>query len=257
MTININKIDEIIKNTKYPLLLIISILYNENISDEQRYLVVKSFFKYHILIGIECDLSQIYNLENTSPLTYNFICDIYYILSKQLSILSNIVKFKKAYQNNKFWKLEINNMIINLKTIHKSFLCLFDASKGMCYFHSKLKGIINKNGYNYHINEMTERLKKTYNMFKMSFFTEYNIVLLSYYQFIDLTFENMIKYTEYIFIKINNIINHTINYLILYDNYRLQLFNILYNTSTIDIDINDVSSDIDPDDIPFILSLHA
>ena len=82
---------------------------------------------------------------------------------------------------------------------------------------------------------------------------EYKLVVLSYYQFVDLTFENIIKYTEYIFTKINNILNNIINYLILYDNYRVQLYNLLYNESDIDFNINDVDSDIDKDDIILII----
>jgi hypothetical protein len=253
MSININRIDDIIRDTEYPLLIIVNILNNNKISDEYKYVVMKSFYKHHILIGIECNLLQINNLENNAPLTYNLICDVYYIISKQLSILQHLIIFKNSYKNIKFWKLEIEDMIIYLKNIHKSFLCLFDCSKGTFYFHAKLKGIINTNGYNYHIEEITKRLKKTYDMFKMSFFNNYNIISLSYHQFIDLKFENMIKYTEYIFNKVNSIIIQNINYLILYNNYRLQLFNILYNVTNIDIDINDVNSDIDQDDIPFII----
>ena len=247
-----NEIDEIIKNTKYPLLMISNILNNNNISDKNKFIVIKSFFKYHILLGIECNLLDINNL---SPLVYNFIGDIYYIISKQLSILPNIVKFQKAYRNNIFWKLDILKMIEYLNNMHTLFLGLFDGSKGSLYFHIKLKGVVSPLGHNYHIEEMLSRLKKTHSMFKMSFFSEYKIILLSYYQFMDLTFENMIKYTEYIFTKINNIINHTINYFILYNNYRQQLHNILYTESNIDIDINDVNSDIDLDDLPFMMNI--
>jgi hypothetical protein len=250
---NINRIDDIIKDTKYPLLIIVNILNNNNITDEYKYIIMKSFFKYHILIGIECDLLQINDLEKNAPLTYNLICDVYYIISKQLSILPHLIKLKNSYKNIKFWKLDIDNMIIYLKNIHKSFLCLFDCSKGTFYFHSKLRGIVNTEGYSYHIEEMIKRLKKTYDMFKISFFNNYNIILISNYQFIDLKFENMIKYTEYIFNKINNIIIQNINYLILYNNYRNQLYNLLYNKSNIHIDINDVNSDIEQDDIPFIV----
>jgi hypothetical protein len=250
---NINRIDDIIKDTTNPLLMITSILRNKNILDKYKYIVTKSIFKYHIIVCIECNLLQITNLEIESPITYNLICDIYYIISKQLCILPNLIKFKNAYKNNKFWKLEIDKMIINLKNIQNSFLGLFDCSKGYFYFHAKLKGITNHSGYTYHIDEMIKRLKKVYDMFKMSFFNEYNIILLSYYQFIDLTFENMIKYTEYIFNKINIIINHNINYFILYNNYRIQLYNILYNNSNIDIDIMDVNSDIETDDLTFML----
>ena len=63
----------------------------------------------------------------------------------------------------------------------------------------------------------------------------------------------MVKYVEYIFTKVNNILVHNINYLMLYNNYRLQLYNLLYNTSNIDIDIMDVNSDIEPDDLSFIV----
>jgi hypothetical protein len=72
-------------------------------------------------------------------------------------------------------------------------------------------------------------------------------------QFHDLVFENKVKYTEYIFNKINNILTNNINYLILYENYRQQLINILNNNIDINIDINDVDSDIETDDLQFIL----
>jgi hypothetical protein len=245
-------IENIIKNTKYPLLMIYMILNNNNISDKYKFIVVKYFYKYHIMIGLENNLLMIDNIENTSPLTFNLISDIYYIVSKQLLIIPYILKFHKAYKNNKFWKLNIEDMILYLKKLHTSFLSLFDGSKGSFYFHVKIKGM--KDGNDYHLEEIKDRLKKTYDMFKMNFFNEYNIILISYHQFIDLSFENMVKYVEYIFTKVNNIIVHNINYLMLYNNYRLQLYNLLYNISNIDIDIIDVNSDIEPDDLSFIVS---
>ncbi len=248
---NINNIEQLIKNTKYPLLMVYYILNNNNISDNHKYIVVKFFYRHHIMTGIEHNLLNIDNLINIAPLAYNLIGDIYYIIAKQLSIIPNIKKFSHAYKNYKFWKLDIENMILYLKKLHTSFLCLFDGSKGSFYFHLKIKGM--KEGNNYHFEEIRDRLKKTYDMFKLSFFNEYNIILLSNHQFSDLTFENMIKYVEYIFVKINNIIIQNINYLILYNNYRLQLYNLLYNQSNIDIDVMDVNSDIEEDDLPFMM----
>jgi elongation factor P hydroxylase len=115
-----------------------------------------------------------------------------------------------------------------------------------------MKGM--KEGNIYHLDEIKKRLKKTYDMFKLAFFNEYNIILISHHQFIDLTFDNMVKYVEYIFNKVNNIIIHNINHLILYNNYRIQLHNLLYSILNIDIDIMDVDSDIEYDDLPFIVS---
>ena len=243
--------NNIIKDTKHPLLLIFNILNNNNIKDEKKYKTIKIFFIYHIIIAIEYNLLEIENLDSIAPLTYNLINDIYYIISKQLSILPHIIKFKKAYTNKNFWKLDIDNMIIYLNKLRRTFLSLFDCSKGAFYFHLRLKGLIHKN--NYHIEEINKRLKTVSSMFKLNFFNEYKIMAISNYDFIDLTFENMIKYTEYIFNKINIILSQIINYLILYNNYRLQLYNILYTELNIDININDVDSDIDDDDIKLII----
>jgi hypothetical protein len=240
----------IIRETQYPLLLIFNILNNNNIKDEKKYLTIKIFLQYHIIIAVEYDLLEINNLEENAPLTYNLISDVYHIISKQLNILSHIILFKKAYINIKFWKLEIEQMIIYLNKLHNTFLSLFDGSKGMFLFHLRLKGM--KEGNSYHLDEMHDRLKKTYDIFKLNFFNQYKIILLNNYQYIDLSFENKIKYTEYIFNKINNILLHIINYLKLYNNYRLQLYNLLYNETNIDININNVDSDIDNDDIILI-----
>jgi hypothetical protein len=252
MTYDIKDIENKIINTKYPLLMIYTILNNNNISDNYKFIVTKYFYRYHTLIGLENNLLQINNLENNAPFTFNLISDIYYIVSKQLSIIPNIQRFYKGYKNNKFWKLNIEEMIIYLKKIHTLFLCLFDGSKGSFYFHVKMKGM--KEGNMYHLDEIRNRLKKTYDMFKLAFFNEYNIILISHYQFLDLTFDNMVKYVEYIFNKVNSIIIHNINYLILYNNYRIQLHNLLYSILNIDIDIIDVDSDIEYDDLPFIVS---
>ena len=243
-------IENIIINTKHPLLMIYTILSNNNISDNYKFIVTKYFYRYHTLIGLENNLLQIDNLENNAPLTFNLISDIYYIVSKQLLIIPHIKRFYKAYKNNKFWKLNIEEMILYLKNIYTAFLCLFDGSKGSFYFHVKMKGI--KEANHYHLDEIKSRLKKTYDMFKLNFFNEYNIILITYHQFLDLTFDNMVKYVEYIFTKVNGIIVNNINYLILYDNYRIQLYNLLYSISNIDINVVDVDSEIEPDDLYFI-----
>ncbi len=245
-----NKIEHIIKETKYPLLITIKTLNNEKISDYNKCLIIKYLFKHHIMIAIEHDLLNLDEIHNNQVI-YNFIKDIYHIISKQINIISHIVKFKRGYINRTFWKLDINNMIEYLKKLHNSFLCLFDGSKGAFYFHIRLKGMTESNIY--HLEEMNIRLVKIFEMFKISFFYEYKILLLSKYQFDDLIFDNKVKYVEYIFIKINNILVNIINYLTLYDNYRLQLYNILYNETNIIIDIEDVNSDIENDDLLFIV----
>jgi hypothetical protein len=244
-----NEIELLVKNTDKPLLLIFTILNNKIVTDENKLMVSKIFFQYHILIGIEYNLLLIENLKN-NPKTISFIEEVYMIISKQLQLLPNIIKFYKSY-NNSIWNNDIDKLIINIKNLQQNFLSLFDGSKGALYLHLKLKGM--KEGNSYHYEQLLERLKKTFNMFKMKFFNEYKLVVLSYYQFVDLTFENIIKYTEYIFTKINNILNNIINYLILYDNYRVQLYNLLYTNSDLNINIHNVDSDLDNEDITLIV----
>jgi hypothetical protein len=242
-----------IKETKQPLLLIYNILKNKSIADDDKKIATKCFLQYHMLIAIKYNLLLVEDLEDNKK-TYSFIEDVYLVLSKQLQILPFITKLKKAYNNKSykcFWDLEIDSLILYFKNLHNKFLYLFDGSKGYLYLHLKLKGM--KEGNHDHYEQLLDRLKKTFNLFKKPFFDEYKIMLLSYYQFIELKFENMIKYTEYIFNKINNILLNSINYLVLYDNYRTQLYNLLYNNSDINININNVDSDIDTDDIILIV----
>ncbi len=245
-------INILIKDTKQPLLLIYNILKNESISDDDKLIATKIFIQHHILIAIKYNLLLVENLENYKK-TYAFIEDVYLILSKQLNLSSHLIKLKNCYNDKSyksFWDLEIESLILYFKNLHTKFLCLFDGSKGLLYLHLKLKGM--KEGNHYHYEQLLDRLKKTFDLFKKPFFDQYKIVILSYHQFIELKFENMIKYTEYIFNKINNILVNNINYLVLYDNYRLQLYNLLYTNSDININVNNVDSDIDTDDIILI-----
>jgi hypothetical protein len=245
--------DTLIKDTNQPLLLIYNILKNTSIADDDKLIATKIFFQYHILIAVKYNLLLVDNLKNYKK-TYLFIEDVYHILSKQLNILPHLIKLNKSYKDNNyksFWDLEIESLILYFKNLHTKFLCLFDGSKGFLFLHLKLKGM--KEGNHYHYEQLLERLKKTFDLFKKPFFDEYKIVLLTFYQFIELKFENMIKYTEYIFNKINSILVNNINYLVLYDNYRMQLYNLLYNNSDINININNVDSDIDTDDIILII----
>ena len=87
----IDVIDKIIRKTKFPLLMLLNILKN-NVSDENKLIVIKSFFIHHIIICIECNLLQIEYIEK-NLLLYNFISDIYYILSKQYFCKCEIKQF--------------------------------------------------------------------------------------------------------------------------------------------------------------------
>ncbi len=249
-------------NSTTPLVLLLVVFKNNNINDMNKLLFIKFFFKHHINLTLEYNLIDIYleinNIEDY-PLTYNIIIDFYSILSKQINNINLIKKFKSCYKNSFFWKKNIEEQIIYLKKLHEQLLSIFDGSKTSSYFHLKLKGNnmnslmeSNISGKNYHIEQIMERLKKTVSLFKLNFFKEHNIYLVSNFQFIDLTFDNMIKYTEYVFNKLNDNLIKYITYFEHYNHYRNELINLFFVSELIDIDIDiNVDSDIDIDDINF------
>jgi hypothetical protein len=249
---NIDIIDNKVKEIKHPLSMLYCIFSNKHISDEFKSIVIRLFFKYHINIALECNLLEFNNMLENDYLTYNIIIDVYHIISRQILLIPFLHKFKIMYPNKYFWKLSIQKQIEYLNSLYTKFLCIFDGSKASFYFHIRLK---NSEKNEYHINEILIRLKKIYDLFKYKFFETNNIILLSNNEFIDLTFENMIKYTEYIFNKINNILKQYILFFEIYNNYRLQLENIINPNNYINIDIIDVQSEMEPEDVNFILSV--
>ncbi len=248
----ISQIENKIIESKTPLILLCCVFNNEKINDENKSIVVKLFFKHHINLALEYNLIELYLENNNSddfPLTYNLLIDIYLILSKQIIFIQNIKNFKKSYINKFFWMKNIDEQILYLKNLHQQLLSIFDGSKSGLYFHLKLKNINNNLGENYHIEQIIERLRKVVSLFKLAFFKEHEIYILSNIQFMDLKFENMIRYTEYIFYKINNILNKYISSFEHYEYFRKELINLLNISNSININIIDVNSDIDIDDL--------
>ncbi len=253
---NLNLLEENIKNLEYPLSALY-IIFNSDIIDYNKYIFLKLFTKYHIHLMLIYNFYLFQELLTNDPNTYNLILDIYAIIIKQYNIISNLHKFKKCYPHIFFWKKNINEQINHLNLLLNKFMSIFDGSKGILYFHNKLKGMekltkYEDSSYSYHIEEMINRLHKVYLLFKHSFFSENNILILSTHDFLNLKFENMVKYTEYIFNKIHSILTQYILFFKLYEINRQQLINII-TINDIEINIDDVNSDIESDDILFIL----
>jgi hypothetical protein len=248
------KLENIIINTNAPLVLLLIVFRTSglnNINDENKCIFIKFFFKHHLNLALEYNLIDLYNEfnYNNTSLAYNLILDIYNILKKQIHYIQLIKKLKLCYNYRSFWNKNIDEQIIHLKKLYEQLLYIFDGSKTQAFFHIRLKGNINDIGKTYHIEQIMERLKKTFSLFKSAFFKEHNIYLLSNVQFIDLTFHNMVKYTEYIFDKTSTNLIKYITYFEHYNYYRKELINILNVSESININIEETNSDIDDDDI--------
>ncbi len=242
--------DKIIKETKNPLVILYIVLSNNNISDQHKCIVIRLFFKYHINIALEYNLLMLSEILENNTAAYYLIKEIYNIIIIQLGLKDLLLKFKNMYKNKFFWNTDIKKQISFLKNLYTIFLSIFDGSKSIFYFHLKLKTITEPNSY--HIHELESRLRKLYNLLKKPFFTENNILLLNNEEFHNLKFENMVKYTEYIFNKINSLISKYIDYFELYENYRQKFENIITIENMLDIDIIDVDSDINIDDLDLL-----
>lgn len=226
---------------------IIHNLCTNNVSDELLTIEIKFFLKNNHTEDIR---KKYKNELKRYPLSSNVIKDYYHYISNQLSLIPHIYRWKLIYPNKNFWKSNIGDQVILLKKLKKQFLAIFDGTRSTNYLHLKLK----TTNYNiYHVEEMIDRLTLLYRLFKCNFFTKIkcNIILLS--EFVDLTFLEQIEYITNMFNKIEKILTNSLMYFQLYESYRVQLDNLLI-PNDIDIGVINVSSELDTDDIIFILS---
>jgi hypothetical protein len=238
-------------NMKEPVIDILYYMFLEKIdTDETLSLKLRFIFKHHYKVAHDNDLQTYFNLLEMYPLTKNVINDYYNCIRKQYFLLPLIKNWYDMYINVRFWKQSLDKQINSLIQLRINFLSLFDASYGTIYFHSKIKGACENQ---YHIDEMIERLSKVYSMFKYKFYTYNKIIILTVDDFINCSFKKQIEYTEYIFSKIYKLLNQYIQCFQLYELYRVQLYTLTHPTVPINIEICDICSDVEQDDILFIL----
>ena len=249
---NIQYIEDKIKNDNDPVFLhnIITQLKKNKITDEELSYIIRFYLKYNENKTIELNLMKKYKKKLLRyPLSYNIIKNYYIYIGNQYKLIPMLQEWKLMYSNPLFWQKDIISQIESLNTLKLKFLALFDGDKSFQLIHVKLLCI----EYNsYHVEEMIDRLSQVYKLFKYNFFHKNNFNLLQLSEFIDLSFIDKVSYTRYTFNTINNILNKYITYFQLYESYRLQLVNLL--NPNINISIQTVSSDVDSDDIDFILS---
>jgi hypothetical protein len=243
-----DNIDNFILESKYPLqLLILLFLKKELFKDEDMVLVIRFFLKYHYKIFIDNNIKNVLILLDTYNLSINLINDFYKNISTQLLLLKDLKKFKIAYDRKYFWGKNINEQIEYLDSLHTKFLGINDCSIGSLYFHNKLK-ILSKDRDNVNVIEILNRLKLTYKMFGKKFFDTYNINLMSYEDFDDISLMGKIKFIEYIFIKVNNTLIDIIEKFKLY-NCMINYIKNIINPKYINIESDVFTSEID--DIDF------
>ena len=234
-----NKIENEISSTKKPLTLYL--FYLKKYDDNECYYITRFFMKHHFDLFIKYEIHKLIDIKKEQ--TYNVIIKVNSIIKKQY----NLIKIFKTFKyRNFFWKLKLPEQVEHLNKQLKLFRSHFDCSIGLIYFHEKIKVIINEKDQEQNTEEIFNRLKLVYKMFGIKFFQNNNINLISYEDFFDISFMGKVKYTEYIFAKINNILLSMLDKFTLYSSLQQELYNIvnpkIYKIKVIcneiDIDIN-------------------
>ena len=227
---NIEILEKNISNLKYPIIFLfrlMSYIDDNIISDDNLYIILKLFFKYHIDILLYYDITKILNLNNYLKSKILFI-ELLIIIKEKYIIIIIFKNIYKNYNNDIFWDMDLDNQIDYLNHIKNIFLAVFDTTYNNIPFYYKLYGLLyDTNPSKYEIMKSIEdRLLKLLEIFKLELFNYLDIPIISVNYFYSLSEENIIKYLSTIYLKFNNFLNNIINLFINYNIICIKLLDI-------------------------------
>ena len=186
-------------------------------------------------------------------ITKKVVNDYYSSILKKYFFLETIIKFKQSFKKDIFWKKTLYQQKITLENSLQIFKAHFDSSitgfNGVTKFASQLK--FKKNPFI--LNEITNRLMLTVQMFGKDFFTNNNIKILSIEEFENINTSDQIKFIIYYFLKVEKLLKNILNIyelLIIYDNKIKQII----DPKPIYINFDRIYSDTDSDDIHLLMN---
>lgn len=248
---NFINIENNIKKLDNPIDVLIILIKNKNIvCDDDLMIIFRYFLKYHFdqistSDNFLCN-RELFNILSGYNKTINFIENFYDNIIKKLELLCKIKKFKKAYNRNYFWSMDIykkKNYLLNLFNKIKSYN---DNSIGNIIFLNRFN--VNDTSLNNDINnqEIFNRLKLMYSKLGINFFKIYKIKIISASLFYDFSFEERLDYFNYIYSNIIKKIDDIIHIFNLFDCLTYEMNNII-NPKKIDITCSDQNIDLNID----------
>lgn len=253
--INWEIIDNQMTNLKYPLCFLNNLFkINDKFTDNQLILILRFFFKYNYIYLLNCNLKiLIVLLDHDKVLSRNIIFELYDLIEKKILLSKIIKKWQISYKKDKFWDKKINEQIDYLKLIKMRFYSNFDVCKSNSFFFNKIYTLIkSNNNLKFHVNELLNRLSNVYDLLGIKFFKNYNILCIKKSKFIQSNHETKLKYSKYIFQKINKILCKILDSFILFNYIQIKIENIL-NPNPIDFKIDNFDSETDLDDLLFMI----
>jgi len=243
--------DKNLKKIKYPHFLIFRFFNIIHLIDDYYAAIILRFimknnigiFKNEPYYFISGNLPKEYT--DTSEILESF----YLFFIERTKKLNLIKKWYNVYNNNTFWKKNVNDQINYLHNLRNEVKCIFDNYKSPSSFIDKMGPIIklNINNSKYLIfEEAIKRLDRLVKLFGEKVFKSIKIPMLSINEFLDLEDENKIKYTFFVYSRIIELLQVVINIFEEFNMADLKLNNLLnpkfINIEEIEIDeVDDIS----------------
>jgi hypothetical protein len=260
MQINWEDFDNNIKNIKHPHVLIHKFFSSlESFDDKHSSIILRYIIKNNLTIFIKNPFFVC--IKNISverfPETIDILSTFYELIKQKIMLLNKIKIWYSAYKNKSFWNKEINKQIEDLYLMKNLIKANFDCSKGGVPFNFKMVGIIKNSDIDSvsrlaTIESAAERLKNVFKIMGREYFKKINLPIFSSTQFFELESEEIIKYTNIVYLKTLEIITATIEFFENYNMICLKLDNLL-NPFFVNIEEDTVLDD-DIEDMSYLMS---
>lgn len=248
MIINWEEFDISMKNTKYPLVLIKKFfssyyLISDNYASIMlRYIIknnIDTFYKYPFFILSKNLHTMKYNE------TANILETLYELMKIKLQLINKLKIWFMIYKNKFFWNKDVENQIKDLYRMKEIIKANFDTSKGGISFGMKMIPIIKSNDIQSRtetLESLAGRLSNIYKIMGKDFFKKIEIPIFSINEFYELDNNEIIKYSNFVYMKSVEIITQTIEIFEEYNMISLK-FNNLINPYCVEIVEDTVSND--------------
>lgn len=242
---------KLIKNTKYPLTLLLSLIINiKNISQENFSFLIRIFIRYHFNILLDYPVVKLFNTLKVEmdPSIVKF----YKFYLKLVKLVNNVIILKKDFP--KYSKLTIKNFHLKIIKESEIFKSYFDASFSNNNFHCKLMQYFCSDNVNETLdNEISKRLSDSLKVISIKFAKNFEIPIITQEEFDKLDGLEKFKFVNNYFEKVNEtfkVINLNLKKIQVYKDILINLtkpkkINIIIN--------NTLNSETDYDDLEIFL----
>lgn len=260
MPINWEEFDNNIKNIKYPHVFIQKFFLSlESVDDKYASVILRYIIKNNISIFVNNPFYVCIKhiSKKNYPETIDILNTFYELIKQKMLLLDNIKKWYEAYQNKIFWNKELKLQIEDLYLLKDLIKANFDTSKGGVPFGMKMAGIIKSTEIDspariMTLNTTVERLKNVFKLMGKEYFIKINLPIFSVTEFLELESDEIIKYTNIVYLKTIEIINKTIDFFENYNMICLKLDSLL-NPFFVNIE-EDTLLDDDIEDITYLMN---